>query len=221
MLDAAISRTFRLRPGGVWCDEGGLSLGGVPLLNSFSDLRVKTSWRTLPASELDAAMSRAYGMPVRAHEKTRGLKVVADALNNRELARAQIAAVLLRLPDPPALRKSAASGLELATELANSGFLIKEWDPDDHPRTGEPPNPGWFAPKDGDGAGSDAQPEASPAESGPADRGREYAFAGRLIGRIYSRKYNLTHCTYDTPIEQFTLEWEGNVDCDPTYPYPY
>ncbi len=221
MFNAEVFRTYRLSPGGVECDEGGISVGGVPLLISSSAPLAKRRWRTLPASEFDAALGRAYGIPVQASEKMNGLKVIADALNNGELARAQIAAVLLRLPDPPQLRKNAAVGAELAAELTDSGFIVKDWNPDEHPRTGEAPNPGWFAPKDGDGAGSFTKPEESPSATGSPDGRREYALAGRLVGRIYNRKYWITHCTYDTPIEQFTVEWEGNVDCDLTSPYPY
>ena len=76
------------------------------------------------------------------------------ALSNGELARAQIAALLLQIPDPPAsaggrpdkLGESGAS----PDELVACGLLKADADWDDkHPRTGEPPNPGWFAPTQG------------------------------------------------------------------------
>jgi hypothetical protein len=35
--------------------------------------------------------------------------------------------------------------MALAVELAASGLLKGDWDPTKHPRTGEKPNPGWFA----------------------------------------------------------------------------
>jgi hypothetical protein len=35
----------------------------------------------------------------------------------------------------------------LAGELWASGLLKGDWKEEDHPRTGKPPNPGWFAPK--------------------------------------------------------------------------
>ncbi len=58
------------------------------------------------------------------------------------------------------------------TELETEDRLIKferggdvlaraGWDPDEHPRTGTPPNPGWFAPTDG----SDAQGAAHDSET--------------------------------------------------------
>jgi hypothetical protein len=151
----------------------------------------------------------------------RALKVVADALNDGELPRAQIAALLLRLPDPPALRKSAANGLELAAELADSGILIRDWDPDEHPRAGGPPNPGWFAPKDSDGTGSDVKPKDSPAESGSAESGHGYAFAGTLMFSLYDEVIGYTHCWYSTPIGQFAIEKKGYVQCPATAPAPF
>jgi hypothetical protein len=36
--------------------------------------------------------------------------------------------------------------LRLAADLFLSGLFKGEWDPDKHPRAGEAPNPGWFAP---------------------------------------------------------------------------
>lgn len=83
--------------------------------------------------------------------KREGFAAIAKALECGDVALAQIAAVLLQFPDPPMLAK--AEGLDpaaLAAELFRSGLLKGDWDPDKHPRTGTPPNPGWFAPKDDD-----------------------------------------------------------------------
>jgi hypothetical protein len=73
-----------------------------------------------------------------------GLATVARALNANDQALARIAAVHLKLPDLPSLTKRNAMVAEDA--------LIKyerDWNPALHPRTGTPPNPGWFAPVDG------------------------------------------------------------------------
>ncbi len=57
----------------------------------------------------------------------------------------------MNLPDPPELDGPVPDALQkrlLARDLAASGLLKADddWD-SQHPRTGTPPNPGWFAPK--------------------------------------------------------------------------
>ena len=91
------------------------------------------------------------------------MAVVARALERNDLALAQIAALLLQFPDPPSLTKdySAQGAAALAWQLIESGLLKADWDSAKHPRAGEPPNPGWFAPKDDGGvqvAENDAEP---------------------------------------------------------------
>jgi hypothetical protein len=67
-------------------------------------------------------------------------------LTNGELARAQIATLLLQLPDPPS--GASLDNVELARGLAACGLLKADpdWDAK-HPRTGTPPNRAWFANK--------------------------------------------------------------------------
>ena len=88
---------------------------------------------------------------------------MARALERNDLALAQIAALLLQFPDPPSLTKdsSAQGAAAIARQLMECGLLKTDWDSASHPRTGEPPNPGWFAPKDDGGvqvAENDAEP---------------------------------------------------------------
>ena len=173
-------------------------------------------WRSRKSTAFSAGRTTPEFAPA---SKRRGLAVVAEALNKGELARAQIAALLLRLPDPVLSKLDPdAREVELAA-LRESGLLAKDWDEADHPRTGMPPNPGWFAPKDE--AGAD-QSEGG-RRSGGADRsrGEDYAFAGVLIDRRYDEIANITHCIYRTPLRDFTLEIDGNSQCEPTHPYPY
>src|SRR5580658_1166284 len=77
-----------------------------------------------------------------------GLARVANALQDRNIAKAQIGALLLRLPEPPppagaALGKSGDRRLIL--DLVACGLLKADdgWN-EKHPRTGTSPNPGWF-----------------------------------------------------------------------------
>ena len=201
-------RTFRLRAGGVECDADGLRVGGAQLLDMVGTPSDVRNWRPLSQPEIDRVLTRAYDAGICADSKRRGLAVVAEALNQGDLVRAQIAALLLRLPDPVSSKLDPdAREVELAA-LRESGLLAKDWDEADHPRTEMPPNPGWFAPKDE--AGAD-QSEGE-RRSGGADRSRgaDYAFAGELIDRRYDEIANITHCIYRTPLRDFTLEIDGN-----------
>jgi hypothetical protein len=210
-------RTFRLRTGGVECDADGLRVGGAQLLKSVGASSAVRNWRPLAQPEIDCILGRAYGARICASDKRRGLAVVAEALNKGELARAQIAALLLRLPDPVLSKLDPnARGEELA-RLRESGLLAKDWEEADHPRTGTPPNPGWFAPRD------DSGEPGSGHQSGGAERGRgeDYAFAGVLIDKRYDEVANITHCTYRTPLSDFTIEYQSYKQCPQTYSYPY
>jgi hypothetical protein len=83
--------------------------------------------------------------------KTGGLKAIAKALNEGDVARAQIATVLLGVPDPLPLSKGASSRQQmigLICDLHWSGML--KWDPAEHPRWpkhSDDGTGGQFAPK--------------------------------------------------------------------------
>ena len=120
------TRTFKLRAGGVECDANGLRVGGAQLLESVGAPSGVRNWRPLAQSEIDRVLSQVYVAGICASDKRRGLAVVAEALNKGELARAQIAALLLRLPDPDLGKLDPnARGEELAC-LRESGLLAKD-----------------------------------------------------------------------------------------------
>jgi hypothetical protein len=89
------------------------------------------------------------------------------------LVRAQIATVLLGLPDPPSLSKGAPSRhemIKLAGDLHWSLLLKADWDPDEHPRwpAGSADGKGGeFAPK-GEGGEASASPISIGATAGRA-----------------------------------------------------
>ena len=144
----AAMRVFALRPEGVRCGADGLFVGSVPLLRRARDSRGREYWSVRPATELDDELTERYGLPVDVTTKAGGMATVAKALNRGDLALAGIGAVLLQFPDPPSLEKGAPAAedwVRLAVELACSGLLKGDWDPAKHPRTGEKPNPVWFA----------------------------------------------------------------------------
>lgn len=122
-------RWFRLsgEPGsGVSCDEKGLFVGATPLLERTAGPDGRAEWRPRPWTGLNCDLGKAYSLPVDFGEKTGGLASVGRALDRGEIVLAQIAALLLQIPDPPALMKSEHDGSEVpgpALALQAGGLL--------------------------------------------------------------------------------------------------
>ncbi len=168
----AAAATFRLRHNAVECDEDGPRVGGIALLRRTGPAPDARRWRLPPLAEIERGLASAYGCEIGAAGKLGGLRVVADALDRGELARAQIATLLLRLPDPPPSSANAVDRANLEKRLRDGG-LLKDWDPDRHPRAGVAPNPGWFAPTDGENASPPPKPNAEAAGAPGDDRKTE------------------------------------------------
>ena len=172
MDDIVFARYFRLRPGQIECDADGLRIGGVALLARDA----KGAWTRRDERDLNRELSKLYDFPLDFGRLRRRVDAVAAALGNGDLARAQIGALLLRLPDPPPSAGAQPDGLEkrrLARDLAACGLLKADADWDEqHPRTGAPPNPGWFAPTSATPAADKPKTDASPA-AGASPRGGE------------------------------------------------
>jgi hypothetical protein len=142
----AFSLAEKPSDGAVSCDEYGIFVGQIPLFE-----RVDGSWIVRPTGELNDELTACYRLPIEVRSKARALALVATALNRGDRATAAIAAVQMQFPDPPSLGKGFETVDEVmrrATALSRSG-LLKFWDPAKHPRTGTPPNSGWFAPVTG------------------------------------------------------------------------
>jgi hypothetical protein len=123
-------------------------VGGVALLERPKISGIGAQWQVRPIGELEAELTAIYRLPIDAARKANALRLIATALNRGDLALAAIATVQMQFPDPPPLAKSVETDKEIAhraLELHRSG-LLKFWDPAKHPRAGEPPNTGWFAP---------------------------------------------------------------------------
>lgn len=101
-------REFKLSPRGqgVSCNEEGPFVGSLPLLR-----RGGNRWEPRECGQLSKRLSSHFGLPVDLSSKAGGLKAIANALNEGDLARAQIATLLLAIPDPP-LSKSIRSNVE-------------------------------------------------------------------------------------------------------------
>lgn len=106
-----------------------------------------------------------------------GLATVASALNRRDLCRASIAAVHLRipdLPDPFARLAMETEDLLIKVEARADQLLRGDWNPAEHPRAGTSPNPGWFAPTDGGGTEPAANADKdTPLRLPPGERNDE------------------------------------------------
>ncbi len=115
-----VEQNFRLtnEPGGLGlsCTSAGLSLAGVPLLQ-----KTKAGFKPRPAGEIGVLISAACGKGADSGAVLPGLGVVAHALNHGEIARAMIAAVLMRLPE---------LSWEAAARLANAEQNLTKYDPD-------------------------------------------------------------------------------------------
>lgn len=145
------ARLWKLSSGGgdglgLTCTKDGLFLGRTALIERHGQ-----GYAVRAPADLERLLARAYGRRVAVDRVMPGFRLVAAALGERNLCLAQITALRLRLPDlsddmvrgsletEDRLIKSAPGG----DRLARSG-----WDPEEHPRAGVPPNPGWFAPTD-------------------------------------------------------------------------
>jgi hypothetical protein len=151
---------FRLTPcgnSGVRCDESGAFVGAIPLL-ARTHGKGKGEWRPRDGDDLSEEMSAQYGLPIDMSPKSGGLTAISKALNEGDLVRAQIATVLLGVPDPPSLSKGAPSRqamIQLIGDLHRSRML--KWDSDQHPR--------WPA-GNADGKGGEFAPKGEGGETG-------------------------------------------------------
>ncbi len=97
MNEVSFTRYFRLRPGRIECDAGGLWVGGIALLARG----VRGAWTRRDERDLNRELSKLYRFPLDFARMRRGVDAVAGALESGDLARAQSSALLLQLPDPP------------------------------------------------------------------------------------------------------------------------
>jgi len=122
----------------------------------------KDEWQPRDCDDLSRRMSAQYGLPIDMSPKTGGLKAIAKALNQGDIALAQIATVLLGIPDPlpfstrPSSREQMT---KLGCDLHWSGLL--KWDSGKHPR--------WPAGSD-DGRGGEFAPKDAEAEASAASQ---------------------------------------------------
>jgi hypothetical protein len=154
------------RAHGVSCDQTGVFVGAVPLLEPCRNCAGFQKWRPRPMDEINRDLSKRYGVPVEFDAKLGALAAIACALDRGDLLHAHIATLHLQIPDPPPFANAAQSESEmlaLAKQLRASGLLKRGWDPEKHPRwpAGSADGAGGrFAPADaafGDTPGSESR----------------------------------------------------------------
>jgi hypothetical protein len=102
--------------------------------------------------EIERLLKRAYHGEPPVDRLMGGFTTVASALNANDQCLARIAAVHLQIPDlpNPAARDALAAEDALIKYARDESAGDANWNPALHPRAGTPPNPGWFAPTDGE-----------------------------------------------------------------------
>jgi hypothetical protein len=135
---------------GLAFSNDGLILGRTPLIERHDDRFVVRDQR-----EIEKLLSHAYRTDITAGRLMSGLATVARALNANDQCLARIAAVHLRGPDiPDRTARDAMEAADILLKYARDDGGGAGWNPALHPRTGTPPNAGWFAPTEGSTHGS-------------------------------------------------------------------
>jgi len=149
---------------GLACTDDGLLLGRTSLVE-----RRDGRFVVRPRGEIERLLKWAYHGEPPVDWLMSGLARVASALNANDQCLARIAAVHLQMPDlaSAAVRDALAAEDALIKYARDEGMGAANWNPALHPRTGTPPNPGWFATTDG--ASRDA-PTVRVAENGDSTR---------------------------------------------------
>jgi hypothetical protein len=130
---------------GLACTDDGLLLGGTTLIE-----RREGRFAVRDRDEIERLLRHGHRYIGEADRLMPGLAAVARALNAGDRCLAHIAAVHLKLPDLP--NPAAREAMEAEDSLIKyaRGERSIDWNPALHPRTGTPPNPGWFAPTGGE-----------------------------------------------------------------------
>jgi hypothetical protein len=163
-------REFRLSPGGsgygVSCDARGAYIESIPLLKRTSSGQHEI-WEPRREADISADLTSHYGLPIDVSSKAPSLGAIATALNEGNVAYAQLVTLHLNIPSSPRRADAApAEFVKFVRELNASGLIKADWDSEKHPRwpSHTPGGKGGkFAPKDAIAVGA----ESDTASSGP------------------------------------------------------
>jgi hypothetical protein len=181
---------------GLACTDDGLLLGRTSLIER-RDGRFVVRAR----GEIERLLKCAYDGDPPVDRLMSGLARVASALNANDQCLARIAAVHLQMPDlaNAAVRDALAAEDSLIKYARDGGAA--NWNPAQHPRTGTPPNPGWFATTGG--ASHDAPAVRVAQRDGPT----------RRSDALPEAVDNWVHLPPAKPIDELGdfLEWLANA----------
>lgn len=119
---------------GVRCDESGLFVGEIALLERASGGSGQGCWRPRATGGINRDLGKLYGASFKFAANVGGLDAVARALNRNDVVHAQIATLLIGIPEPPAIDPSRQEPATLgrairgqdderATRPSDDGFL--------------------------------------------------------------------------------------------------
>lgn len=99
-MNAWPARTFALSECGcgVSCDANGASIESVPLLKR-THTRGTFIWLARDADAVSKELSAHFGLPIDVSLKTSALNAIARALNDGNIARAQLVTLHMQFPD--------------------------------------------------------------------------------------------------------------------------
>jgi hypothetical protein len=163
---------------GLACTDDGLLLGRTSLIE-----RCDGRFVVRARGEIERLLKCAYDGEPPVDRLMSGLARVAWALNANDQCLARIAAVHLQMPDlaSAAVRDALAAEDSLIKYAREEGTGAANWNPALHPRTGTPPNPGWFATT---GGASHESPGARVAENDDPTR-RSDASSDAVDNRVH------------------------------------
>lgn len=192
----AIHKLWRLSDGGannlgLSCTDDGLVLGRTPLIERYGGRFVVRD-----RNEIERLLKRVYRDGLDLDRLMPALATVASAMNANDQCLARIAAVHLRIPDLPCV--TARDDIEAEDLLIKYG----DWNPALHPRTGTPPNPGWFAPT------GDSANESSPIRFAQNDNPQRRSDATSVANDNWVR---LPPGDYIDELADF-VEWIANAN---------
>lgn len=165
---------------GLACTDDGLLLGRTPLIE-----RRGTEFVARGRGEIERLFTRAYAAAPHVEQIMSGLATVARALNAGDQCLARIAAVHLKIPNlRDAIARDAMESEDCLIKYARDEGEDSDddWNPALHPRTGTPPNLGWFAPTGG--AGGESSPVQTAQNDDPTLRTDASPAAGREWVRL-------------------------------------